>query len=324
MEYVFSSLFAFVGFYTVLFYGRRSLELHPSHSILLRIVLTCTAWCTVIAAVVYVTSLTIMTMWLFTGNPNTGYEFVIHLVVVIVAVRVYVYYDDSLALSEMRNFFRDALVFGNYFRKRDHDIREEIDRHEVRRIYREVTNKELTPDITATPFDPYSPPLTKDRPPEQKVVRQIHSENIRGLEQRKRTDVTEAFRLELMGNKAHRYLPLVDGLILDGQSLTLSFAIILPLEERIRWDEPNARQRVIERMYESLVILTSLLWFKPYERYVRTLTAVLFQTELNDEVREELKELVRFEIQAASLRARGTMITPASEIERIAKISFIH
>ncbi|MBI2427620.1 MAG: hypothetical protein HYV29_02245 [Ignavibacteriales bacterium] len=323
MDYAFLSLFAFFGLYTVLFYGRRSLEHNPSHSFLLRIILTCSAWCTVIAATTYVTSLTTMTIGLFMGDPNVGYEFVIHLVVLIVIVRVYVYYDDSLALSEMKNFFREALLFGNYFRKRDHEIREEIDRHEVRRIYREVTNKELTSEVTATPFDHYAPPLSKDRVPEQKISRRIHAENIRGLILGERIDVTEAFHLELMGNKAHAYLPLINDIVIDGKNFSLMFSLILPLEQRIRWDEPNARQRTIERIYELLVILTSLPWFTAYDRFVRVINVTLYQTELNDEVREELKEELRCEIPLSKLRARGTMITPASEVEKMAKITFL-
>lgn len=324
MDYGFLSLFAFFGLTIVLFYTRRSLERHPSHSLTLRLVIGIVAWWLAATMAIFGISLFALTVAFFTGDADAGYAIVFLLIVLIVVIRLYVYYEDSMDLGEMKNFLRDALVFRNYVRRKDHELREEIDRHEVHRIYREVTNKELTPDVTATPFDRYSPPLSKDRTPEQKVVRQLHAENVRGLELRNRIDVTEAFQLELMGNKAHRYLPLVNNLYLDGKTSTLSYSIILPLEERVRRDEPNARQRVVERMYESIVILTSFPWFNTYAPYTRRIVVTLYQTGLNDEVREELQEEVRFEIPLAKIRMRGTKITPASEIEKIANISFLH
>ena len=323
MDYGFLSLFAFFGLYTVLFYTRRSLERHPSHSLTLLLVIGVVAWWLAATMAIFGISLIALAVAFFTGDADAGYAIVFLLIVLIVVIRLYVYYEDSMDLGEMKNFLRDALVFRNYVRRKDHELREEIDRHEVHRIYREVTNKELTPDVTATPFDRYSPPLSKDRTPEQKVVRQIHAENVRGLELRKRIDVTEAFQLELMGNKAHPYIPLLNNMIIDGKTSTLSFEIVLPVEQQLRRDEPNAKHRTIERMYEFLVILTSLPWFSRYDQYTRTITAMLMQTGLNDEAKEVWNEMVRFEVSLQKMRARGTKITPASEIEKMANIFFI-
>ncbi|MEW5798937.1 MAG: hypothetical protein AB1728_08000 [Bacteroidota bacterium] len=324
MEYPFLSLVAFFGLYTVLFFTRRSLEQHPSHSFILRFVVGIVAWGLTAAAAIYGASLIVLATAFFTGDAGAGYEIVFQLIILIVVIRLYVYYEDNMELGEMKNFLRDALTFGNYVRKKDYELREELDRHETRRIYKEVTGVEPASDVTATAYDYYSPPLSKDHVPEQKVSLHLHDLNIRELAAGKQADVTEAFRLELMGNKAHPYIPLMNTMIIDGNTSTLSFDVILPVEQQLRWDGPNAKQRTIERMYEFLVIVTSLPWFSRYDRYTRTITATLVQTDLNDEAKEVWKEIMRFEISLAKMRSRGTMITPASVVEKIAKIIFYH
>lgn len=323
MEYPFLSLFAFFGLYTVLFYSRRSLERNPSHSFPLRCIIGIVAWSMTGMAAVYAASMIVLVSEFFSGDAAAGYSVVFQLVILIVVVRLYVYYEESMDLGEMKNFLHDALSFRNYVRRMDYEIREEIDRHEVRRIYKEVTNKELTPDVTATAYDYHSTPLLKDRIPAAKVSQQIHAGNVRNLVEGKHIDGTEAFQLELIGNTAHPYLQLIREVSLDGTSLTLSCGIVLPLEQRIRWEEPNSRQRIIERIYESLAILTSLRWFGIYDRFVRTIVVTVRQTEMGEEVKEEMKEAVRCEISLPKLRARGTKITPAAEVEKIAKITFL-
>ncbi len=322
MDYGFLSLFASFGLYTVLFYTRRSLERHPSHSFTLRLVIGVIAWWLAATMAIHSLSLIALAAAFFTGDADAGYAVVFLLIVLIVVIRLYVYYEDSMDLGEMKNFLRDALVFRNYVRRKDHELREEMDRHELHRIYKEVTNKELTADVTATAYDYRSPPLSKDRTPEQKISHRLHADHLQQLAAGKEIDATETFRLELMGNKAHQYLPLISDVFVDGTASTLSFSVVLPVEQQLRWNEPNAKQRIIERMYEFLVILTSLPWFSKYERYTRTITATLVQTDLNDEAKEVSKELVQFEISLSTMRARGTKITPSSEIEKMATISF--
>lgn len=323
MEYPFLSLVAFFGLYTVLFYSRRSLERQPSHSFILQLVIGIVGWCLAATMAVYCASMIALAAEFFTGDAGAGYGIVFQLIILIVIMRLYVYYEDSMDLGEMKNFLRDALFFRNYTRRKDHELREEMDRHETRRIYKEVTGKDPTADVTATAYDYHSPPRSKDRATEQKVSHHLHDLNIRDITAGRTVDVTEAFRLELMGNKAHPYIPLLNDAVIDGTASTLSLAVILPVEQPLRRDEPNARQRSVERMYEFLVILTSLPWFGRYDRYTRTITAKLIQTDLNDEAKEVRNEIMRFDIALARMRGRGTRITPASEIEKMGNISFV-
>lgn len=322
MEYSFLSLFVLFAFYVLLFYVRRSLERQPSHSFTLRIAIGIVGWCMTLSGVVYVLSMAAMAMEFFAGDPGAGFGIILQLIILVIVVRLYVYYEDSMDLGEMRNFFRDALAFRNYLRKKDYEIREELERHEVRRIYRETTNKELTAEVTATAFDYYSPPLSKDRTPVKRIAEKIHSGHAQKLTSGARVDATEVFHLELMGNKAHPYLLLIHDLFVDGKAFTLSFSIVLPLHQHINRDEPNAKDRIIERLYGLIVILTSLQWFRIYEPFARMLHVRLFRTELNESAHEEKREVARLEIPLSKLRARGTKITPASEVEKIASIHF--
>lgn len=322
MDYSFLSLVTLLGLYTVLLYTRRSLEQHPSHSFILRLVISIVGWCLVITFAVYCVSIISLVAAFFSGNPDAGYLVVVQLILLTVLFRVYVYYEENIEVAEMKNFLRDALFFRNYSRRKDYELREEIDRHEMQRIYKEVTGKEPIADSTATAYDYHPSQRSKNSVSGQKISLQLHEHTIRELAARRETEVTEAFRLELMGNNTHPYIPLIANAVIDGKTSTLSLAIVLPVDQQLRWNEPNAKQRLIERMYEFLVILTSLPWFNMYLRYSNTVIARLIQTHLNDEAKEVQKEVLQFKILLSKMRARGTKITPASEIEKMATITF--
>lgn len=243
-----------------------------------------------------------------------------------VMVRIYNFYEEKLNITEMLNFIYSALSFGNYFRRKDADTREMIGTHRMKTIYTEVHGKQFSDEVLATPFDQQVTtfkrvPLEALKESKRKPPPEYENE-IDQLKQKKTTDVSVSFKFELYENRSHPLLALMDRWIIDPVRRELVITIVFPSEKPVPVDIPAERNRLIERIYESLQILIDQQWFALYVEYISFIVVEGIQRSFNDQMVEIGRPVVTMRISLHNLRIRASRITTGSDLATIASIHF--
>lgn len=233
---------------------------------------------------------------------------------------------DKLQVVEMSNYIRTSLIFGNYFRLRDVDTQEKIGTHNMKKIFEEVHGRPFTDDVIATPFDQQVTKFKKVSLDELKVKTKRfppeYHDQMQSLKERQLTDVSVAFRFQLLDAGFHPLLPLIEHVQIDPVSMTISIEIVYPLEKSFSLKTPVDRTRLIESVYQALHVLIDQEWYHLYAHYTGTLSVLCSKREFGDQMLEKIVPLMSLRISYNKLRNRTNRITTITEIESIAEIQF--
>ncbi len=233
---------------------------------------------------------------------------------------------EKFQLTEMLNYIRTSLVFGNYFRLRDVDTQERIGTHRMKTIYEEVHGKPFSEEILATPFDQQVTKFKKvsleELKEKPKRLPPEYREEIVQLKAMQVTDVSVSFRFQLMDAGFHPMLRLMEHFVIDPNTLTLSFDITYPVEKKISAAAPAEQDRMAEKVYEALHIIIGQDWFSLYAPYIGSISVLCRKKDFNDEMHEVVIPIMSLTVSLEKLRLRANRITTISEIRSIAVINF--
>ncbi|MHB1050402.1 MAG: hypothetical protein ACYC09_10015 [Bacteroidota bacterium] len=317
------ALFASAALYVLLVYARRSIERSPSHSLLLRSLIALVCWLFVISLLVYLLSVLTLVWMFFTEDPMSGFSLIFHLIIWSIGARLYAFYDERWEISETAAFIRDGIFFLNYMRRKDHDIQHELDRWNTGRIYREVTGKEISPDVLQTFQDPVTrEKRTSERTHRRSTIQHRHDELLGQLNTGASADTGEVFRFELLTNTSHPLLPLMKEFVIDTARHELAISLILPETSTTDFSVPSIRNRFIGELYVAMQILLSLEWLKQYDRFVQNMNISVFQSRLDDDARSVYRDIASIRWDVQRIRERGEKITGISEIEKLGEMRF--
>lgn len=317
------ALFTSVALYILLVFTRRSVEHFPSHSLALRGLIALVCWFFVVALVAYLFSVLTL-VWIFiTEDPMTGFSIILHLVIVSLGARLYAFYDERWEINETAMFIYNGMQFLNYMRRKDHDIRQELDRWNTGRVYREVTGKDITPDILQT----YHDPVTREKRTDERIrirsaIQHRHDELLMQLLNGSSADAGEVFRFELLTNPANPLLPLMKEFVFDIAHKELTISVVLPETSHTDLSVAPIRNRFIGELYVALQIILSLEWLKQYDRFFRSMRITVFQSSLGDDARPVYRDCAEIRWDVRRMRDRGEKITGISEIEKLGEMRF--
>lgn len=235
-------------------------------------------------------------------------------------------FSDKVALVETLNFVRTSVLFGNYFRLKDVDTQEQIGTHRMKELYREVHGKPFTDDVIATPFDEqptqFKKVSVKELKEKKKKAPPEYSDQVASLKRKQRTDVSVAFRFQLMDAGFHPFLRLMEQFEIDPQTNVLSFSIIAPMERPIPSSTPAEQTRLIEKTYEALHLLIGQEWFALYAPFIAEFSVRCCNKLFTDAMIEAVVPVMELRISLDALRQRTDRITTVTEIRSIAEIQF--
>lgn len=235
-------------------------------------------------------------------------------------------YADRSQFTEIMNFIRISIVFGNYFRLKDVDTQEQIGTHRMKELYREVHGKPFTEDVIATPFDEqptrFKKVTVEELKESKRKVPPEYQDQIASLRRKQRTDVSVAFRFQLMDAGFHPFLRMMEQFEIDPRTNVLSFSIIAPLERPIPSSTPAEQTRLIERTYEALHLLIDQEWFALYAPFFTDISVRCCNKHFNDAVIETVVPVMELRISMHALRQRTDRIATVTEIRSIAEIQF--
>lgn len=242
-------------------------------------------------------------------------------------IRAYMSRPEKLNIDEMKNFIRVALTFGNYFRLKDVDIREQIGTYKMKKIYEEVEGKPFSDEVIATAFDERVTTFKKV-PVEELAKKKKHlppeyRETIAQLKNHQTADISVPIRLELMDNTVHPFFSMIDRCVIDPVNQTFSMTIVIPMEKKVPRVTGAERTRLIEKLYEMVQIFIAFEWFPLYTPYILAIHVTMIQMTFSDAMTDEPIPIITFTIPYDVLLKRGEMITPASTIEKIADVRFL-
>jgi hypothetical protein len=297
-----------------------------TYSISIRLFNGIGAWLIFLAVVDYLALFLLSFIGALTANPQHGAEFFVMLLLNIILFKFLQAPPEGLEYHEMKNFITESLKFGNYVRRKDHETREEIDIHNIRTIYRETSNRELTAIETETSFDKkidrnkqfdltnlnktkrYFPPTYKD--------------DMASLTRGQVTNVSSAFCFELQKSQLHSYLMYMKYFVISPDTKTLSIELSFPPEKEMFVDTGAAKTGMMENVYIALSILVAYDWFELYEKYIDRCTVTCRQTLMGEMGIEHEKSLMIFSATRKSIEDRGDRITPSAEILKFAKVEY--
>ncbi len=258
---------------------------------------------------------------LFT-NPNMGLGFLVGgLALGISAMLKYVVANpEFFDFASMKPFLKDSLAFANPARSWML-LAEEVDKHEVRRVYKEVTGNDLPGDderydrelkkkLEATKGKEY---FNEDKRVQaskellavlKQAIESPHlKEELKQLKQGAMVDISDSWHINRSKRSSHDYFHVVKTVTVDPVSKHMS--LMLESEQfgdkQVR--DPASLYRLKQNLYDFLQGVHQEDWVQAYLQHVTTISCTCSHFEDQAFVGIQVHSICRIEISRADLRA---------------------
>lgn len=331
MQLLVTSCLFFAVFYFTLRYLKISWEKNqlPSWS---RPILGMFAWGVVLSFGGILVGLTEPIYVLFT-EPNMGGGFLLVAIALgISAVAKYaVANPEFFDFPAMKPFLKDSLAFSDPARKRA-NLFEELDRHEVRRVYKEVTGNDLPGDDmvydrqlkrkldASTGRDWREDGVVRQSEEVRKVLVQpiasphLHVE-LQELGKGKTTDLIDSWRINTLKKAPHDFFPMIAAAEIALPDRRLHFRIESEQFTRRRAMEATALYRLKQDLYEFLQAANQVSWMEPYLKFVDVIECTCVQLEVDAFSGIARTPLLEVEITRRELNAQADKFFNAGELK---------
>lgn len=242
----------------------------------------------------------------------------------------------------MKFFIKRALEFESPLLKKE-NIFEELDKHEVRRVYRETTGKELTVKVDDDPLlrkmARESLEETEDRLSKAKRESRFEKDktvgaNKRLIEQMLKTpiksphlrselqqlskgtvvNITDSWKLNSLSRSSHELYGKVSEAIVHPKEKQLSLTIIADTITQQHMQSPPRLLLVKQEIYDFFQHVNQQDWMKPYFAFVATIECIC--SELIDDpfAGPKITELLKAEITTDELKQYQNRFYNAGEL----------
>lgn len=231
--------------------------------------------------------------------------------------------------ESMKPFLKDSLFFADPSRSRT-NIFEELDKHEVRRVYKEVTGKELSEGKQGTDkgldgmlksrLIPGKDGIVKGSTAARELIRQpiasLHlSKELQQLKTVAVVDVTESWRINALKRANHPWYGNLSRVIVDpiNRRLELTLESEAFIEQQIR--KPESLYRFKQDIYEFMLAVFEEPWTKPYKKHSDVIECQCIGVEVDAFRGRETKPLLKAEITLGELAAHVGRFFNAGELK---------
>jgi len=320
-------LVGFFGGYFVMMMLYNAMNQSNTHSLLVRLLAALLAYSIIFFLLDYFLNFGLLTYEFFTATQYmNGFLWIVMSFFTGFLVRWYVLRPEKFMVDEMKNFIWISLTFGNYFRLKDVDTQERIGTYKMKKLFQEVHGRPFTKDVIATAFDQQVTTFKKVPVEElQNTTRHYppeFTEELAQLRSKQRTDVSASFTFELMDNRSHPFLVLMEHFVIEPTERILSFEINFPSDKTVAVETEAQQTLLVERIYLCLQVLIDQEWFGLYTPFFGMITILCKQKEFNVSMHEIARPLMTISISLHNLQIRANKITTGNEIVKIARIQF--
>ncbi len=304
------------------FNGLWEKELAPGWSTVVAGILS---WCSLLSLGVMVYGFFVPIVGMFTKpDMSQGYELSFLVLGVAALAKLNAVQPEFLDLAHMIPFIRRELLFQNIAGKRLH-LGEELDKFEVRKVYKDVTGKELVVEEKPVPRFQRSP---KDLEREVTLLqgRKIVTPHLQGelnaLGRGETTEISDSWKINAMRTSAHSFYQKVNYVQVDPVRRTISFS----LEFGEMDIEPLRLNQGLVGFYQELYEFLQAMYtegaMKPYQSYYETISLTCLRTILDGFSGATAITFFSLSLPTKELKIREGKFFNPTELPRIASVQF--
>lgn len=227
----------------------------------------------------------------------------------------------------MKPFLKDSLAFVNPALRWD-NVFEDLDKHEVRRIYKEVSGRELQEGDeqlkrqvdaalpTAFSRDTRVPaPKGVDALLAQLITSPHLQSELGQLRAGKVADISDSWKINRLKKSSHAYFSLVEKVAVDPAASILDLQLQSELftEERVK--DPVLLYRLKQDVYDFLQAVHQQDWVQPYVGGIKTFRCTCSHYEDEAFIGPRTHRVCSFEMPRAELKAREQSYYNAGEMK---------
>ncbi len=254
-----------------------------------------------------------------------GWEFCIIVLMFAAVAKLLVTFPEILDFSHVKPFLTESLMFSNYARKHD-DIFEELDKHQVREIYEEVTGQPFPKFEVKKKEIPHTDPDRAMKELEQlraQGIRSVHLQTeLASLKAGQIVDITDSWKLNCLKRKPHPLCDQISDVKIDSVQKALSFRIDYPEISLERLRDSVFIFQLKQDLYDALQAIDTEEWMKPYAPFYERMKLSCFATEVDDFGNWHPYRFMNLEIEVAELRKRVGKFFNVGELNQIARLEF--
>ncbi|MGB2867250.1 MAG: hypothetical protein WBD36_02265 [Bacteroidota bacterium] len=238
--------------------------------------------------------------------------------------KVLVDHTEILDYDRVQPFLFASLKFQRYGASRE-NIFAKLEQQEIKAIYKEQTGKDLTFEPQGKKqFREMSEAEARRELAEARKInpRSIHLKaEIDQLLQGKTTDITEAFKINVMKLARHRLYEECSDVAIDPETKTMRFKIRFPeLTSGVELTRERMF-RIYQDLYDALQSLNMEHWMAPYHEFIESYSITCHRVEMDGFDMSQEIPFMTMEIATSELRSREKTIFIASELAKIATIT---
>ena len=270
---------------------------------------------------------------LFTA-PN--FEIAIQLMILSTVATVFVKishaHPEFFDFPSMKLFIKDSIRFSNPARRKT-ILSEELDKHNIRRIYKETTGKELPEydekyeralqnKLQQAKKDEYfykdkRVPASKQVLAElKKPIESIHlKEELKQLQEKTAVDISDSWYLNRQKKSAHQYYHIVRKVIIDPASQRIEFILESSQFTDEKVHEREALYRIKQNLYDFLQAVNQQEWTQPYLKFVSLFSCTCSYVEDGVFGGPQVHSVCRMEVSRAKLKEYENKFFDVGNIE---------
>ncbi len=236
----------------------------------------------------------------------------------------------------MKPFLKDSLAFVDPTRNRE-DVFDNLDRHEIRRVYREVTGNELSLEDERSPAElkkmleaSSGRAWNEDRTVrprkelKQELAQPIASPHLhlelQQIEKGEAADFTDSWKINTLKKSLHEFFGMVTAAsILPGRRLRLQIEGERFRKEQVQ--DTKSLYRLKQDLYEFLHAVHEVAWMKPYLGHADVIECTCVQLEVDAFSGVGRTPLLTVEITRAELFAHVNRYFNAGELKTTILVS---
>jgi hypothetical protein len=265
------SFLSFLLFYFLLksFYPAWDRRQLPQWS---RVVTGLLAWATVISFGGMLVGAADPVVELFSA-PNFGTAF--KLIIIALSVQAVLRYSSAnpefFDFSRMKFFITRALQFESPLMKKE-NIFEELDKHEIKRVYRETTGKELKAEVSKREEKNKTVRTNEEavkkmsaQPPQSPHLKV----ELQQLTQGTVVDITDSWKINSLRKAPHAFYAAVTEATIDPTEKRLTIAMVTDKITQKHLQPHPALLHVKQELYDFFQLLHQQDWMQPYLKFVK-------------------------------------------------------
>ncbi len=290
------------------------------------------AWIVVLSLAGIVAGLAQLVIQLFT-SPNMGLGFLIGgLALAISALWSYSSANPELFdVPHMKPFIKESLAFDDPSRRRN-EVFHDLEKHEIQRVYKEVTGKDPLADhgetdrrlgktlksVTGREFREDGRAGMDQREVEKLLAQPVESpalaEELRQLEQGSIVDIADSWKINSMKHSSHDWYAFVAAVRLDPREKTLNLDLHSESFRQGQLLDNALLYRLKQDLYDFLQAVYQQEWMKPYLKYTSIITCCCCNLSVDAFEGKTIVPLLRVEITLAELKQNANRFFNAGEM----------